>query len=209
MNLYYMPAACSLLPHIVLNEIGLEATLIKVDHKRHLTETGENYFDVNALGYVPVIELDDGTVLREGAVIVQYLADRKPELGLIPAPGTLARYRLQEWLNFLATEVHKGYIPLLYAVLAGKYLDTARPRLESRYAWINEQLAGRQYLMGDTYTVADAYLFALTGWGQATWLKSFYKADIHFDDLSHLRVWYERVSARPAVQRALRREGLI
>ena len=167
MKLYYIPASCSLSPHIVLNELGLDATLIKVDHKTHLTVSGANYFEVNRLGYVPAIELDDGTLLREGPAIVQYLGDLKPELGLVPAHGTLDRYRLQEWLNFLSSEIHKGYIPLLYATLAGQYVETAKPKLEKRFAWIDEQLSTHPYLMGDAFTVADAYLFALTGWGQA------------------------------------------
>ncbi|WP_426139280.1 glutathione transferase GstA [Pseudomonas sp. DWP3-1-2] len=208
MKLYYIPASCSLSPHIILNELGLDATLIKVDHKTHLTEQGDNYLEINSLGYVPAIELNDGTLLREGPAIVQYLGDLRPELGLVPASGTLDRYRLQEWLSFLTSEIHKGYIPLLYATLAGKYVDTAKPKLEKHFAWINEQLATRPYLMGDSFTVADAYLFALTGWGQAFWLTSYYKADIHFDNLNNLRDWYDRVKVRPAVQKALREEGL-
>lgn len=208
MKLYYIPASCSLSPHIILNELDLDATLIKVDHKKHLTELGTNYFEVNSFGYVPAIELDDGTLLREGPAIVQYLGDLKPELGLVPLHGTLDRYRLQEWLNFLTSEIHKGYIPLLYSSLAGKYVATAKPKLETRFAWIDEQLATRPYLMGDSFTVADAYLFALTGWGQAAWLTSYYKADIHFDNLHNLRAWYDRVKVRPAVQKALREEGL-
>ncbi|MBN2991033.1 glutathione transferase GstA [Pseudomonas cedrina subsp. fulgida] len=209
MKLYYIPASCSLSPHIVLNELGLDATLIKVDHKKHLTELGANYFEVNSFGYVPAIELDDGTLLREGPAIVQYLGDLKPELGLVPTNGTLDRYRLQEWLSFLTSEIHKGYIPLLYSTLAGKYVDTAKPKLEKRFAWIDEQLTARPYLLGDSFTVADAYLFALTGWGQAAWLTSYYKADIHFDNLHNLRAWYDRVKVRPAVQKALREEGLV
>ncbi|WP_397459192.1 glutathione transferase GstA [Pseudomonas asplenii] len=209
MKLYYIPASCSLSPHIVLNELGLDATLIKVDHKKHLTELGANYFEVNSFGYVPAIELDDGTLLREGPAIVQYLGDLKPELGLVPINGTLDRYRLQEWLSFLTSEIHKGYIPLLYSTLAGKYVDTAKPKLEKRFAWIDEQLTARPYLLGDSFTVADAYLFALTGWGQAAWLTSYYKADIHFDNLHNLRAWYDRVKVRPAVQKALREEGLV
>ena len=208
MKLYYIPASCSLSPHIVLNELGIDATLIKVDYKKHLTDTGENYFEVNDFGYVPALELDDGTVLREGPAIVQYLGDLKPDQKLVPANGTLDRYRLQEWLSFLTSEVHKGYIPLLYSTLAGKYIETAKPKLEKRFAWIDEQLATRPYLMGESFTVADAYLFALTGWGQAGWLTSYYKADIHFDDLQHLRAWYDRVKARPSVQKALSEEGL-
>lgn len=207
MKLYYIPGSCSLSPHIVLNELGIDVTLIKVDNKKQITESGDSYHDVNELGYVPVLELDDGTYLREGPTIVQYLADQKPELGLAPANGTLNRYRLQEWLNFLTSEIHKGFIPLLYAGLAGKYVDTVRPKLEKRFTWINEQLAGRQFLMGDTFTVADAYLFALTGWGQASWLKSYYKAGIHFDDLRNLEAWYARVNGRPSVRKALAAEG--
>lgn len=132
----------------------------------------------------------------------------EPELGLVPAHGTFDRYRLQEWLSFLSSEIHKGYIPLLYATLAGQYVETAKPKLEKRFAWIDEQLSTRPYLMGDAFTVADAYLFALTGWGQASWLTSYYKADIHVDHLHNLHAWYDRVKVRPAVQKALREEGL-
>lgn len=208
MKLYYIPASCSLSTHIVLNELGINAELIKVDYKNHTTEDGNDYFAVNSLGYVPMIELDDGTRFREGPAIVQYLADLKPELGLAPVNGSQERYRLQEMLNYLSSEIHKGFIPLLYSVLAGKYIETTKPKLEKRFAWINEHLSDRQYLMGDNFTVADAYLFALTGWGQASWLKSYYKADIHFEELSNLEAWYKRVAERPSVRKALQKEGL-
>jgi glutathione S-transferase len=209
MKLYYLPGACSLSPHIVLNELGLDVTLVKVDYKTHTAEDGTNVYDLSPFGYVPLLVLDDGTRLREGPAIVQYLADLKPALALAPENGTIARYRLQEWLNFLSTEIHKGFIPLLYAVLAGKYgTASAKPKLERRFEWINEQLATREFLMGDTYTVADAYLFALTQWGQASWMKSVYKADIHFDALTHLQRWYTSVLERPAVRKALEAEGL-
>ena len=126
-----------------------------------------------------------------------------------PHSALISRHRLQEWLGFLNSEIHKGFIPLLYARLAGTYgVQTAKPKLERRYAWLNEQLAGKDYLMGDTYTVADAYLYSLTQWGQAPWLESVYKADIHFDGLENLKAWYERMRARPAVRTALHREGL-
>ncbi len=209
MKLYHIPASCSLAPHIVIRELGLDATLVKVDYKRHVSDDGASFYDVNAHGYVPALALDDGRVLREGPAIMQYLADLRPEAGLAPPNGSLERYRLQEWLNFLSTEVHKGFIPLLYAAQAGKYVEVTKPRLEQRYAWIDRQLAGQTWLMGAQFTVADAYLFALTGWGQAPWLTSYYKADIHFDRLTHLRAWYQRMQARPAVQQALREEGLI
>lgn len=209
MKLYHIPASCSLGTHIVLKELGLDATLVKVDYKRHVTDDGASFYDVNAHGYVPALELDDGSMLREGPAIMQYLADLRPEARLAPPNGSFERYRLQEWLNFLSTEVHKGFIPLLYAAQAGKYVELAKPKLEQRYAWIDQQLAGKPYLMGEHFSVADAYLFALTGWGQAPWLTSYYKAGIHFDQLDHLRDWYQRVRARPAVEQALREEGLL
>ena len=208
MKLYYMPASCSLSPHIVINELGLDVELIKVDHASHKTETGLDFHDINPHGYAPALELDDGNLLREGPAIVQYLADLKPESGLAAAAGTMERYKLQEMLGFLSTEIHKGFIPLLYARLAGNYVETARPKLEKRYAWINEHLAGRAFLMGDTFTVADAYLFALTGWGQAPWLKSYYKAGIHFDELRNLEAWYARMRQRDAIRKSIEEEGL-
>lgn len=208
MKLYYMPAACSLSPHIVINELGLDVELVEVDHSKHTTEAGGNYKGVNPHGYVPALELDDGNVLREGPVIVQYLADRRPELGLAAANGTFERYKLQEMLSFLSTEIHKGFIPLLYARQAGSYLETAKPKLEKRYAWINAHLGDNEFLMGDTFTVADAYLFALTSWGQAPWLKSYYTADIHFDDLLNLKAWYEGMRERDAVKKSIAEEGL-
>lgn len=157
---------------------------------------------------MPLLELDDGRILREGPAILQYLADLKPETRLAPANGSFERYRLQEMLGFLNSEIHKGFIPLLYARLAGRYVETAKPRLEARFAWIDAQLAGQAFLMGETFTVADAYLFALTGWGQAPWLTSYYRADIHFDRLHNLDAWYGRVRGRQAVKTALMEEGL-
>jgi glutathione S-transferase len=203
-----MPASCSLSPHIVINELGLDVELIKVDHTSHRTETGLDFHDINPHGYVPALVLDDGNILREGPAIVQYLADLKPDVRLAAPAGTLERYRLQEMLGFLSTEIHKGFIPLLYARLAGSYVDTARPKLEKRYQWIDQHLAARLFLMGDTFTVADAYLFALTGWGQAPWLKSYYRADIHFDALRNLEAWYTRMRERNAVRKSIEEEGL-
>jgi glutathione S-transferase len=207
MKLYHAPGSCSQAICIVLQETGLNAETIKVDARKHLLEDGTSYYGLAELGYVPLLQLDDGTFLREGPVIAQYLADQRPETGLAPRYGTLERYRLLEWLNFLTSEIHKGFIPLLYAVAAGKWVDTARPKLESRYEWINQQLSDKQFLMGDDFTIADAYLFALTGWGKATWMKSVYNADVDFSSLRHLQAWYERVKNRPAVQRVLRGEG--
>ncbi|MET0430536.1 MAG: glutathione binding-like protein [Microvirga sp.] len=208
MKLYYIPASCSLAPHIVAHELGLDVTFCRVDHADHRTEEGADYYAINPHGYVPLLELDDGQALREGPAILPYLADLKPEAGLAPANGSFARYRLQEMLGFLNSEIHKGFIPLLYARLAGRWVETAKPKLEARFAWIDAQLAGQDFLLGETFTVADAYLFALTGWGQAPWLTSYYRADIHFDHLDNLRAWYGRVRGRPAVQKALQEEGL-
>jgi glutathione S-transferase len=207
MKLYHAPGSCSQAICIVLHETGLNAEIIKVDARKHLLEDGTSYYDVAELGYVPILQLDDGMFLREGPVIAQYLADQRPESGLAPAYGTMERYRMLEWLNFLTSEIHKGFIPLLYAVAAGKYVDTARPKLESRYEWINQQLNGKRFLMGERFSVADAYLFALTGWGQAKWMKSVYNANIDFSSHCHLRGWYERVGSRPTVQRALSADG--
>lgn len=208
MKLYYVPAACSLAPHIVINELGLDVQLVKVDYKTHKTEDGQDFFELSPFGYIPLLELDDGNLLREGPAIVQYLADVKPEADLVPANGTFDRYRLQEWLSFLTSEIHKGFIPLIYAKLAGTYgTETVKPKLEQRYAWINEQLTERDYLMGH-YTVADAYLYSLTQWGQARWLEPTYKTDIHFDGLENLKAWYLRMRQRPAVRKALDTEKL-
>ncbi|MFC4274022.1 glutathione transferase GstA [Achromobacter aloeverae] len=208
MKLYYIPTSCSLAPHIVLNELALDIELVRVDYKTHTTQAGGNYYDVNELGYVPMLELADGARLREGPVILQYLADRRPDAGLAAPAGTMARYRLQEWLGMLNSEIHKGFIPLLYARQAGPYAGVAKEKLARRYEWIDRQLTASQWLMGDRYSVADAYLYALTGWGQASWMKSHYNADIRFDDLHGLQAWYARMHERPAVQRALREEGL-
>lgn len=208
MKLYHASGSCSQAICIVLQETGSNADIINVDARKHLLEDGTSYYDLSELGYVPLLQLDDGTFLREGPVIAQYLADQCPQSGLAPAYGTIERYRMLEWLNFLSSEVHKGFIPLLYAIAAGKYVDTARPKLQSRYEWINQQLDGKQFLMGKNFSVADAYLFALTGWGKATWIKSVYNANIDFSSHRHLQAWYERVRDRPTVQRVLSAEGL-
>lgn len=209
MKLYYAAGSCSLATHIVIKELGLEVELIEVDLRRHTIKSGGDYYGINELGYVPMLELDDGSTMHESVVIMQYLADLAPHHGLTPAHGSMARYRLQEWLNFLSTEIHKGFIPLLYAVAAGKYVDTVRPKLLRRFDWIDRQLADKPYLMGEHFCVADAYLFALTGWGKATWLKSVYNADIDLTALRNLKEWYACVRSRPAVALAMQHEGFL
>jgi glutathione S-transferase len=203
MKIYHAPGSCSEAVCIVLQEAGLSAEIITVDARKHLLEDGASYYDIAELGYVPLLQLDDGTFLREGPVIAQYLADQRPATQLAPAHGTVERYRLLEWLNFLTSEVHKGFIPLIYAVAAGKYADIARSKLEKRYEWIDRQLDGKRFLMGNDFSVADAYLFALTRWGTATWMKSVYNVNLDLSSLHHLQRWYERVTDRPAVRAVL------
>ena len=201
MKLYYSPGACSLSPHIALQEAGLAYTPVLVSTKSHKLQDGTDYYTINALGYVPVLELDNGERLREGPAIVQYIADQVPDKQLAPANGTLARYRLQEWLNFIGTELHKGFSPLFNPATPEEYKPVVRERLLQRLQWVDSQLAGKQYLMGDQFTVADGYLFTVTNWTQPT------KLDI--SGLAHLAAYRERVGARPAVQAAMKAEGLL
>ena len=201
MKLYYSPGACSLSPHIALQEAGLAYTPVLASTKSHKLQDGTDYYTINALGYVPVLELDNGERLREGPAIVQYIANQVPDKQLAPANGTLARYRLQEWLTFIGTELHKGFSPLFNPSTPEDYKPMVRERLLQRLQWVDGQLAGKQYLMGDQFTVADGYLFTVTNWTQPT------KLDI--SGLAHLAAYRERVGARPAVQAAMKAEGLL
>lgn len=201
MKLYYSPGTCSLSPHIVLHEAGLAFTPVRVSTRSHKLQDGTDYYGINPLGYVPLLELDDGTRLREGPAIVQYIADQVPAKNLAPAAGTLARYRLQEWLTFIGTEIHKQYSPLFYPGTPDETKATQKTKLRSRYEWLDQQLAGKDYLMGEHFTVADGYLFTVTNWAKPTGL------DIA--DLANLQAWHARVGARPAVQQALKAEGLL
>jgi len=208
MKLYYIPGACSLSSHIVINELKLPVELVRVEHSTQTTELGEDYLSINPLGYIPLLVLDDGSQLTEGSVINQFLADLRPEAKLIPSNGTFERYKLQETLSFLSTEIHKGFIPLLYSKLSGRYgTDTAKPKLEARFEWLNREMAGKHYLNGD-FSITDTYLFALMKWGQANWLKSTYNVDINFDTLTNLKSWYERIVVRDSVKKSLNEEGL-
>lgn len=201
MKLYYSPGACSLSPHIVLREAGLAFEPVLAPTKTHQLPDGTDYYTINALGYVPLLELDDGTRLREGPAIVQYVADQVPTKNLAPAAGTLQRYRLQEWLTFIGTEIHKTYSPLFNPKMPEEGKQIFRDRLLSRYRWVDGQLAGKQYLMGDNFTVADAYFFTVTRWAQPM--------KIDLSGMPNVQAHQERVAARPAVQEAMRAEGLI
>lgn len=201
MKLYYTPGACSLSPHIVLQEAGLKFDIEKVDLAAKKTETGADFRAVNPLGYVPALQLDDGTVLTEGPAIVQWIADQAPGKGLAPAAGTRERTQLQSWLNFLSTEIHKGFSPLFAADTPEDYKPIVKTRLGARFDWLDAELGKRPYLTGSTFTVADAYLFVCTGWGQYV--------GVDIARWPNLVAFRERVGARPGVQAALKAEGLI
>jgi glutathione S-transferase len=201
MKLYYSPGACSLSPHIVLREAGLAFEPVLASTKTHQLPDGTDYYGINPLGYVPLLELDDGTRLREGPAIVQYIADQVPTKNLAPANGTLPRYRLQEWLTFIGMEIHRAFSPLFNAAMPEEGKQISRDRLAKRLQWIDQQLAGKDYLMGDNFSVADAYLFAVTNWAKPM--------NIDIAQRKHLLAFRERMAARPAVQEAMKVEGLL
>ena len=201
MKLYYASGACSLSPHIVLLEAGLKATLVKVDTKTHKTEGGGDYYAVNPKGYVPLLELEDGDRLTEGPAIVQYIADRNPASKLAPAAGTMERYHLQEWLNFITAELHKQFSPLFQPTTPAEYKQMLKEKIGKRFDWVAEQLKGKDYLMGSTFTVADAYLFTML-----TWTKH---VGIDLARWPVLTAYRARVAARPKVREAMISEGLI
>jgi glutathione S-transferase len=200
MKLYYSPGACSLCPHIVLREAGLAFEPVLAPTKTKKLPDGSDYLDVNPLGYVPLLELDDGTRIREVPAIVQYIADEVPQKNLAPANGTLPRYRLQEWLGFVSTELHRSFTPLFNAAMPAEGKQIFRDRLSRRLAWLDGELADKQYLMGSTFSVADAYLFAVTRWAKPM--------SVDLTPYPYLRGHHERVGQRPAVQEALKVEGL-
>jgi glutathione S-transferase len=202
MKLYYTPGACSLSPHIVLREAGLPHDLEKVDLKTRKTETGADFVAVNDKGYVPVLQLDDGQRLTEGPAIVQYLADLRPSAKLLPPAGSIERARVQEWLNFITTELHKGFAPFFSADTPDDYKPVARQKLEGRIGYLDRQFAdGRSYLTGASFTVADAYLFVVLGWGK--------HIGLDIARWPNVAAYAARVAQRPKVQEALRAEGLL
>jgi glutathione S-transferase len=200
MKLYYSPGACSLSPHIVMREAGLAFEPVMAPTKTHKLPDGTDYYTINPLGYVPMLELDDGTRLREGPAIVQYIADQVPNKNLAPAAGTLPRYRLQEWLTFIGTEIHKSFSPLFNPNMPEEGKKIYRERLANRFGFVDKELAGKQYVMGDHFTVADAYLYTVTRWSKPM--------AIDLASFPHLVAHNERVNARPAVQEALKVEKL-
>ena len=201
MKLYYSPGACSLAAHIALREAGLAFEPVLAPTKTHQLQDGTDYYTINPLGYVPVLELDDGARLRENPAVLQYIADQAPTKHLAPAAGTMQRYRLQEWLGFIGTEVHKTYSPLFNPKLAEEAKQVFRDKLVARYGWIDGELAGHPFLMKDNFSVADCYFFAVTRWAQSM--------KIDLAGLPNVQAHHERMNARPAVQEALRVEGLL
>jgi glutathione S-transferase len=201
MKLYYSPGASSLATHIVLKESGLSFEAIAAPTKTHKLADGTDYYRINPLGYVPYLVLDDGRALHEVAAVVQYLADQVPDKQLAPANGSWERYKLQEWLNTIGTELHKGFSLLFTPGMPDEAKEIARTRLISRLKWVDGELAGKSFLMGDTFTVADAYLFVVAGWGK--------HVGVDISGLGNLSAFVARVAARPAVQDALRAEGLV
>ena len=200
MKLYYSPAACSMAPHIVLREAGYKFDLEKVDIPNKKTAGGDDFWKINPKGYVPALKLDDGQVLTEVGVICQYLADQKPESGLAPKFGTMERYHLMEMLNFAATEIHKQIGALFNPKMTAEMKEVQLVVIERRFNALEKLLAGKQYSMGEKFSVADAYLFTVLNW-----------TNLHKIDLGkwpNIKAFMARVGARPAVQETLKAEGL-
>ena len=202
MKLYYAPGACSLSPHIVAREAGIALDLERIDlgATPHRTETGADFTQINRKGSVPALRLDDGQVLTEGAAIVQYLADLAPASGLAPAPGTLERYRLQEWLSFIGTELHKMFSPWLFHPEYGaQAAQVAREKIAQRFAFLDAHLADHPYLLGPSFTAADAYAFTIVGWARPM--------RIDLAPFAHLNRYMDRIAARPRVREAMQLEN--
>lgn len=201
MKLYYSPGACSLASHIALYETGLPFAAVKVEGRAQKTAGGEDYAQVTAKNYVPALRLDDGEVLTEGTAILPYIADLKPATGLAPAAGTLARYRLHEWLGYINSEVHKNFSPFFSPTTTDEQKAAARTNLGKRFDFVQQSLSGRDFLLGTGFTVADAYLFTVLGWCRLV--------GIDLAGWPGLQEYHQRIAQRPATQAAMRAEGLI
>jgi len=201
MKLYLKPGACSLSPHIVLEEAGLKYETEVVDLQKKVTASGADYLKINPKGYVPALQLDNGDVITEVPAILQYLADQVPGKKLAPANGTIERYRLQGWLTFIGTEIHKTFSPFFNPATPAEWKAMCRANLERRFGYIAEQLAGQDYLMGADFSVADAYLFTVMGWAKYI--------ELDLSQWPALAAYHARVAARPAVVAAMKAEGLL
>jgi glutathione S-transferase len=201
MKLYFSPGACSLAVHIVFRETKLPFTLVRVELPTHKTETGIDYYTINPKGAVPLLELDNGKRLSEGPIIAQYLCDQAGRHDLMPAAGEPKRYRVMEWQNYITAEIHKGFSPLFNPAFDAATKDIIRAQVKKKLGWISQQLREKQYLTGDTFTAADAYLFVCSQWAK--------RVNLDLSDLPELQGLLARIAARPAVQEALKAEGLI
>ena len=201
MKLYYSPGACSLSPHIALCEAGMKFELVKAALQTHTLADGSDFYQVTAKGQVPLLELDDGSRLTEGPVILQYIADHAPGTGLAPPAGTMERYRVMEWLNFITSELHKGFSPLFNGKMPQDAKEIFVARLKDKYAFVDARLEGKDYLMGAQFCVADAYLFTVTSWAP--------NVGVDLAGLRNLEAFNARMKARPAVQDAMKAEGLL
>ena len=201
MKLYYSPGACSLSPHIALLEAGLPYDLVKVDVRAKKLENGDDYYQINPKGQVPALGLDNGEVMTEGPVIVQMIADKAAAKNLAPARDSAERYKLQEWLNFTTTELHKNFSPLFNPAIPDEVKNFFKERIMGKFKYADEKLAGRDYLMGNQFTVADGYLYTMLRWADGN------KMDL--SGFKNLMAFKDRVAARPKVQEALTKEGLM
>jgi len=201
MKLYYSPGACSLAPHIVLRETGLPFELIRVDNTTHKTADGVDFYSINPKGYVPVLELDSGERLTEGPIIAQYLSDLAGREDLIPAAGTLARYRVLEWQNYITSELHKSFTPLFNPAFDANAKDIHAAALYKKFEWVSSELAGKKYLTGNSFTAADAYLFVVAAWAK------YVKLDL--TKLDNLQQYLQLIATRETVQAAMQAEALV
>ena len=201
MKLYYAPGACSLSPHIILQESGLKHTIAKTNLKDKTIDGGGDYKQKNPHGYVPALELDDGTILTEGPAIVQYIADKVPEKKLAPPAGSLDRVKMQGWLNFVSTELHKGFSPLFNPAMPEEAKKLFREKLMLRFEALDKHFAKHQFINGETFSVPDAYLFTVINWTKPT--------NLDISGFKNLAAYHARIGARPAVQTAMKAEGLM
>ena len=201
MKLYYSPGACSLSPHIALHEAGLPNELVKGDLKAKKLENGDDYLKVNPKGQVPALGLDNGELVTEGPVIVQMIADKASAKNLAPARDSAERYKLQEWLNFITTELHKNFSPLFQPAIPDEAKNFFKDRIKGKFKYADSKLAGQDYLMGKQFTVADGYLFVMLKWAERT--------GMDLSEFKNLMAFNDRVAARPNVQAALKMEGLL
>jgi glutathione S-transferase len=201
MKLYFAPGACSLSPHIVASELGQKVDLVQVDLQKKQTKDGKDFSQINPKGQVPALETDDGDVITEGPVIVQYLGDKTSGSKVVPPQGSKERYKVQEWLNFIGTELHKSFGPLFRPTTPDAYKQISKDNISNKFKFVDSKLAGKQYLMGDTFTAPDAYLYVMTRWAK--------RMEMDLNQWPNLKAFGERVEARPKVQETLKAEGLL